>query len=197
MFAFESKAWDQLKMVQRNLTHVFRQSDSVLVGMLNNMRFGRVDPKAEAFFQGLARTPQVEANLLTHLYCTRNEVESHNVKCLDQLEGPVTTFNSIDWSEYKDFKMDDYCLAPKQLKVKVGAVVMLIKNLSTTLVNGTIGKVEACGDNFVHVRFYNHGTNILRSDTMLISKEIWEVQNAARKVVASRSQIPLILSYAL
>ncbi|KAJ3307520.1 hypothetical protein HDU93_006052, partial [Gonapodya sp. JEL0774] len=38
-------------------------------------------------------------------------------------------------------KLQTSCLAPQTLRLKTGALVMLIKNKSLTLVNGALGKV--------------------------------------------------------
>lgn len=72
---------------------------------------------------------------------------------------------------------------------------MLIKNLSPTLVNGTLGKViEFDADHSPVVEFVlNEKAKVVKT----IMREVWTIDVPGRKTPLSRSQIPLILSYAM
>ncbi len=83
---------------------------------------------------------------------------------------------------------------PEELKLKIGAQVMLMKNLSTRtgLINGSRGIVvgfDATRKGFPRVLFSNG-----EERTMDFSK--WSV-NVGGQEVASRTQIPLKLAWAL
>jgi ATP-dependent DNA helicase PIF1 len=80
----------------------------------------------------------------------RSEVDRSNEARLRALPGEAVNFQGEDWpSESKGNSSKNTYLsnfmAPEKLVLKVGAQVMLIKNLDTTLVNGTIGKVVGFG----------------------------------------------------
>jgi ATP-dependent DNA helicase PIF1 len=75
---------------------------------------------------------------------TRNEVESSNERRLRALPGQVYRYDALDTGvpEVRD-KLLQNMMAPKSLELKKGAQVMLIKNMDDTLVNGSLGTVEA------------------------------------------------------
>lgn len=81
----------------------------------------------------------------------RNEVDRSNEARLRALAGEATEFRAEDWpapepgsNSSKNTYLTNF-MATEKLVLKVGAQVMLIKNLDTTLVNGTIGKVVGFG----------------------------------------------------
>ena len=77
----------------------------------------------------------------------RNDVEKANTTRLHALAGESYVFNAVDWTPYADQKNTylDGFMAQKKLTLKIGAQVMLIKNIDATLVNGTIGIVTGFG----------------------------------------------------
>lgn len=81
----------------------------------------------------------------------RHQVDSANQNRLRALRGEEVEFKSEDWAGDKSadqMKSDTYLnnfMAPERLVLKIGAQVMLIKNLDTTLVNGTVGTVVGFG----------------------------------------------------
>ena len=82
--------------------------------------------------------------ILYPLNCT-NEVDRANSIRLNKLPGTVHTFNAIDGGSLDDVELKEKLLqnflAPKHLELKVGAQVMMIKNVDATLVNGSLGKI--------------------------------------------------------
>lgn len=93
---------------------------------------------------------------LTQLYALsfpmRSEVDRANQNRLRALPGEETVFKAEDGindhrptaDKSKNTYLTNF-MAPETLVLKVGAQVMLIKNLDTTLVNGTVGTVVGFG----------------------------------------------------
>ncbi|GAA5905767.1 hypothetical protein JCM8208_000890 [Rhodotorula glutinis] len=152
-FAFEADAWKRCIDHTVNLTQVFRQKDTEFIDMLNEMRFGRLSSASIQKFKGLARQPKYTDSLEpTELFPMRNEVDRANQNRLRALPGEETVFKAEDGLNdhrpHVDKKSNTYLsnfMAPETLVLKVGAQVMLIKNLDTTLVNGTVGTVVGFG----------------------------------------------------
>lgn len=145
-FAFDSKAWKETIDVTIMLQKVFRQQgDSKFIKMLNEMRMGNIDSETEVEFRKLARPLPDDDIIPAELYSTRNEVERANNSRLHGLPGKTRLFQAIDGGDLRDEEAKEKLLAnflaPRELHLKVGAQVMMIKNIDETLVNGSLGKV--------------------------------------------------------
>ncbi|KAF5336912.1 hypothetical protein D9611_003448 [Ephemerocybe angulata] len=228
IFAFEASSWRQCVGHPTTLTKVFRQKDQAFVQILDEMRFGTLSPSTIATFKGLSRTVEYTDGIEpSELYSTRYEVLNANQARLNMLPGDSMKYFSDDRagfnSEGKPIRADrmkqllDKLVCQHYLELKVGAQVMLLKNLvQGKLVNGSIGKVvrfatlqemnqeakEAEKDKkklpfqvdnnrlYPLVRFMN---GIER----LITPADFEITNAEDKMEARRIQVPLILAWAL
>ncbi|GAO49977.1 hypothetical protein G7K_4112-t1 [Saitoella complicata NRRL Y-17804] len=145
-FTFEAKSWKEAIGHTIALTQVFRQKDQDFVDMLNEMRMGKLTQKTVVAFQALSRARNWGDGLEpTELFPTRWEVDNANTTRLRQLSGEARTFNAMDTGSVTDKAMRDKllasCMAPPVLELKMGAQVMLIKNVDEQLVNGSLGKV--------------------------------------------------------
>lgn len=86
-------------------------------------------------------------------------------------------------------------MAPKDLVLKVGCQVMLLKNLTPTLVNGSVGIVESFSKKYENsrelpvVKFTN-------GERRRLGPEEWDIEISG-EVVAKRTQIPLMLAWAI
>ncbi len=129
------------------------------------------------------------------------DVNALNAAKLAALTGAVKTYVAKD--DGQDHHIEAFnknCPAPKVLELKIGAQVMLLKNLDTEeygLVNGSVGVVES---------FTTLGPVVKFQRTKLIVEEAqWEIREQevradgsfAYKVVATRSQTPLKLCWAV
>lgn len=124
-------------------------------------------------------------------------------------------------------KMLSNFMAPKELSLKLNCQVMLIKNTDETLVNGSMGKVIAFrtpaehhtivtglpseeggdaakkaankGKVYPLVRFsvFDAMHNKTTHRDVLVQPDSWKVEGQNGEVVVSRTQIPLILAWAM
>jgi hypothetical protein len=69
----------------------------------------------------------------------RRQVEESNHTRLEALTGPMHEFTAFDSG--KDPKKMESCIAPGLIRLKKNAQVMLLKNMDSTLVNGSLGIV--------------------------------------------------------
>ena len=122
------------------------------------MRRGAISPSALATFKSLSRPlPEPLFSVApTELFPLRNEVTRSNLARLDALSTPLQIYSSRDSGAAgpeQRKKLLDAMMAIEELRVKVGAQVMLIKNLGEGacpsgslvagggLVNGNVGVV--------------------------------------------------------
>ncbi|KAL5495571.1 hypothetical protein ACEPAI_1034 [Sanghuangporus weigelae] len=153
-FAFEAVSWNKCVGSPIILQKVFRQEDKEFVSMLNRMRCGKIKTEDEECFLALSRPLTYDDGIEpTELFPLRDEVECANAARLRNLPGPSQTYLAFDvpgrdhrgiqvTAQQAD-KLLERLVAVKRITLKIGAQVMLIKNLSPGLVNGLLGKVSA------------------------------------------------------
>lgn len=149
-FCFESSAWRRAIQKTILLNKVFRQKDNSLITMLNEIRYGnRVSFESRNLIASLERTIDYPDGIqATELYPTRAEVSHANRKRMELLPGEVISFSAVDIvpsfvkdKEAEIKKLDSSFLAEKTLQLKENCQVMMIKNHSDQIVNGSVGSV--------------------------------------------------------
>lgn len=111
---------------------------------------------AIATFNGLGRPlPPIDGIVPTELFSLRDEVKRANRVKLDALKTELMTYKSRDTGNATHDRRESILgnmVAQQVLRIKVGAQVMLIKNVDESLVNGSVGRVlgyymvsEVCG----------------------------------------------------
>jgi ATP-dependent DNA helicase PIF1 len=187
-FIFQAKAWQQAAMAVVDLDEVYRQGNVEFVKILHQTRIGKVTADAVAFLNKCDRPlPPTFGIRPTILYPRNKDVNTENVNELLKLPGDefvCEAKDSILLEEHDDEGPNPYsrrskiererelwlssffelCIAHKELRLKVGAQVMLIKNEMSKdkekLVNGSRGKV---------IRFSSSAT--WNSERMITSEE--------------------------
>ncbi|PRQ77772.1 hypothetical protein AAT19DRAFT_8840 [Rhodotorula toruloides] len=115
--------------------------------MLNEMRFGKLRKSSIDKFYALKRELKYSEIEPTELFPMRHDVDRANTNRLRSLAGESRLFRAED-SEPDPSKQGQWfknIMAPDVLELKIGAQVMLIKNLDQNLVNGTVGHVVGFG----------------------------------------------------
>ncbi len=204
-FAFQSRAWNEASIVVVNLTEIVRQQgDPEFARALNQIRIG--DPTGLALIRTRvgAKLSGKGAAEPVRIYCKNVDVDAMNDDKLRSLPGDAKMFSATDTgTEYYEKTLDKHCLAPKQLFLKIGAQVMLLRNMEGSLVNGSIGVVRQLSNSGPTVEFKG-------GDHVKIEPVTWEVKEQLAKnekdpknskivykTVASRTQYPLKLAYAI
>jgi len=186
--------------------------------MLNEMRLGQLSPVTVERFQTLTRDLGTSDGLRpTELFPLRNQVEEANNRMLNSLQGKVMVYHARDSGVLRD-KMEQNCLAPTTLQLKVGAQVMLLRNQAGGaggLVNGSIGvltgfvnrpadneqlggerkgSLNKSGEELPLVKFTLEGG---ATREMVVGREEWKIELPNGDVQGSRVQIPLGLAWSL
>lgn len=161
------------------------------------MRIGKVSQESSSILSTLSRSIDIPgAKKPTSLFPLRSEVDTVNKRELNSLDGEEVHYKAMDWTEEPRLqkKLDDSIMAPKNITLRIGAQVMLIKNLRTLgLFNGSIGTVKHLEADAITVEF-----DLAKElKTAILSREVFELEKPSRGIYASRSQFPLILAYAM
>jgi hypothetical protein len=194
-FAFQSQAWTTADIRVALLTKVFRQSDRAFSEALNRIRVGELCDDTIALLRSRVKAPDPDPTVEPVTVYTHNEdVERLNHRRLAQIDAEERSWEATDWGEAGALRtIQKNCLAPAQLKLKPGAQVMLLWNIDTEsgLANGSIGVVESFSQHtqLPIVKFLN-------GERSEIEKRSWEIKTGGA-ILASRTQIPLRLAYAI
>lgn len=194
-FAFESKAWEQADFQVCYLQEQHRQNDKVFNDILTNIRSGYLTDEQKEIIRSRiildASTVSDAIRLDTH----NDKVDRINDMKLNRLTTPPKTYvMQSDGNELAIKGLKSNCLSPERLTLKIGAKVMFTKNdKDKQWVNGTQGEVVALDNGTVTVK-------LLEGFSVDVGFENWERSEGYgknKKVIATITQIPLRLAYAI
>ncbi|USN87870.1 MAG: AAA family ATPase [Candidatus Nomurabacteria bacterium] len=191
-YAFESRAWENMRPLICYLTEQFRQEDELLLGLLGSIRSGNIE---EDHYSLLREQTEIAYEDIepTRLYTHNADVDSVNSQELKKLSGSGRTFKmSGKGSRVLQESLARNCLSPQNLELKVEAMVMCTKNnFEAGYVNGTLARV-------VDFDSYEGYPVIETADKRRITIEpvSWEVVEDG-KVKAAIEQVPLRLAWAI
>ena len=201
-YFFESKSWKQENFKIINLTELIRQKEDKEFGeILNQIRVGDLTNVHKIKERIGAKLDLPDGILPVKLFGYNASVDAYNNKILNSIEGKTHKYLAKDEGDSKyteNFNRNSQ--APEVLLLKKGAQVMLTYNVNTEegFVNGLIGKVIGFEtNNNPIVKFTDGKRLIVESQTWEIKEQIVGLDDVIKyKTIASRTQIPLKLSYA-
>lgn len=133
--------------VQLNIIH--RQSETALIQCINELGMGEPSDASVAFLKSLDR-PLPNEEECVNLFARNLDVDVFNYNKLQKLTGELKVYKASD--EGSEHYLSKF-LAPKNLGVKVGCPVILVKNLTNSLVNGLSGTVSQLNTDSVDLKF--------------------------------------------
>ncbi|XP_044759839.1 ATP-dependent DNA helicase PIF1 [Coccinella septempunctata] len=188
-FCFMSKAWKTCIHNTFELKKVHRQEEQEFIDILNEVRIGKVSAESEKVLVSTA-TQSIEQDgiLATRLCSHTQDADLINESKLNALPGDVKVFDALDSNPAMGKTLDNQTTVPRRLELKIGAQVMLLKNINISkgLVNGARGVVKEFKDDYPLIKF--------RRELYLAVPERWSVKTTSG--VAARKQVPLRLAWA-
>jgi uncharacterized protein YpbB len=153
-FFFHSRVVQQNPPLYIELSKIYRQTDDLFISVLNNLRNNVVTPKDIAILNAFVRPGfNVEQNSGYITLTTHNaKADAMNAGALQKLSAREYTYSPEIVGEFpeKIFPVEE------ELKLKVGAQVMFIKNDPSpdkNYFNGKIGVIKSLSDEEVLVHF--------------------------------------------
>lgn len=190
-FCFQTTAWERCVQRYFELTQVHRQTDKEFVDILNNIRIGYVPDEIVSKLM-LTSKQKIEQNgiLATRLCSHMQDANIINESKLNGLPGDTKVFEAQDSDKYLSKQLDQQTPVPGKLILKIGAQVMLLKNINilSGLANGARGVVTNFKDGLPVVRFRN-------KKEFVPKQEKWIIKTAGGATI-TRKQIPLKLAWA-
>ncbi len=200
-FCFESEAWREAEIKMITLKEIYRQSDTELINLLNNLRFGNLTKNDIELLKSRYKKEDLDKLFEATILGTHNlQIEKINLTKLRELDATEKTFKAkFEGKTEKIEFLKKNCLAPENLTLKIGSQVMMLKNTYAKegVMNGSIGIVRAFDNKkgYPVVEFTN-------GSLITITKEEWCIEkfneNTSKlEVEAMMTQIPLILAWAI
>lgn len=191
-FVVYSDAWQELQPAVLYLERQYRQNDERLLEILTALRTGDVRRRhVEAL---LARTGiEPPDGDITELHTVNVDVDDINIQKLAELPGEERSYQqTTTGSKIYVENLERSVLAPENLVIKLGALVMAVKNSPQKLyANGSIGTVV----DFEPLTEYPV-VEFRDGHRVTMVPDVWELRDGERKR-ASISQVPLRLAWAI
>jgi hypothetical protein len=193
----DSRAMSKLKLHPIVFEKVYRQSDPRFIALLDKIR---LNSATELDIEWLNRRcmPATASHWdkYVHLFARVDEVNMHNSKELDKIDGEPSLYKaSIDGNFW-----DKHIPAEMELELKIGARVMFLRNdWMLNIYNGLVGVVVEMGDDEVSVRLDS-------GRVVTVQRVVWEnvvfrwnykTKKVEAEVKGTFSQIPLRLAWAI
>jgi len=203
LYAFCSEGWRKTFDECFNFSEVIRQKNDRFIRVLNNMRVGKLTADDERYIKSLSRPLNLPHGIIpVNLFSRKIDVENMNLSFFKKIKEHEEIYVAIRDVRNNQVKLLEKCQFPMQLKLKVGAQVMLLKNKDNKHVNGSTGIVikfvelestdkdgRLAKRNFPVVRFRD-------GDELPITDETWEIRDKHDIVLAFCRQVPLDLAWA-
>lgn len=199
-FFFDSKALSESNFFCIELTHVYRQSDSVFINLLNKIRESCFDEETlhtlnERYIPDFKpNDDQGYITLTTHNY----QAQQLNNRKLAELPGKSYYFTAEIANDFPEYSYP----TDKKLELKQGAQVMFVKNDSSgehRYYNGKIGKIVFINPNKITVVDQD-------GNEIQVEKETWsnvkytinqDTKEITETIAGTFSQYPLKTAWAI
>ena len=191
-FAWQSPVWRALELKSCYLHEKFRQDDNQLIKILDEIRSGVVSAQSHATLESCFYKKLNAQFTPTKLYTHNIDVDRINLEELNKLRSKPHTFTYTSRGSAKNIeKIFKTSLVLEELTLKKDAVVLFIKNNSEKgYVNGTTGVVIG----------FEGDIPVVKTSTgkkIRVIAEDWNIENDAGEIIATVSQLPLRLAWAL
>lgn len=200
-FCFESDAWKEADIELIVLKEIYRQSDTELVNMLNNLRFGNITKHDIELLRSRFKLEDLDKTFEATILGTHNiQVEKINKAKLNELDYQEKTFTAkFEGKPEKIEFLKKNCIVPEKLNLKVGAQVMMLKNTYAKegIINGSIGIIRAFDSKkgYPFVEFSNGSSLVITPEEWCVEK--FNENTAKVEVEAMMVQVPLVLAWAI
>jgi uncharacterized protein YpbB len=174
-FFFHSHVIQQNPPLYIELSKIFRQTDDVFISILNNLRNNQISPTdIQNLNQYVKPDFDLKANKGYITLTTHNaKADAMNAQALEDLEGKLVTYKPEIVGDFPD----KIYPVEENLKLKVGAQVMFVKNdlsFDKKYFNGKMGFIKSLSSKEILVHF--------PEENMTIEVEKYEWQNIRYKV---------------
>jgi ATP-dependent exoDNAse (exonuclease V) alpha subunit len=194
-FVYKADVWAEMDLRVCYLDEQHRQNDQLMIKVLRSLRQDAVTAEIVQLLRERMDHKPKGAIKPVRLFTHNIDVDAINNAELDKIDAPEYSYRMTGSGEKKLVEaLKKNCLAPQELVLKKGALVMFVKNKfreeKTIYVNGTTGVV---------VDFNEYGWPVVRlnsGEEIVVESDSWTIDNE-HEVLAKINQVPLRLAWAI
>ncbi|TDE13673.1 helicase [Dyadobacter psychrotolerans] len=201
IFFFSSHALKKTNPVRIELTHIYRQSDTTFIDLLNRIRENKLDKETLATLNQRYIPDFKPADDEGYITLTTHNASAQNINSvkLKEIEGKLKTFEA---EVSGDFPAVSYP-TEQSLALKIGAQVMFVKNdvsREKLFYNGKIGQVTRISPDAIYVKCKGEYGEIevekaeWRNVKYALNAQTKEIEE---QIIGSFIQYPLKLAWAI
>lgn len=184
---FHSKRWAEFKFETCVLTEAMRQEDQAFSTALYDLSRGSLTDKDKTYLRKAQQNPLITDDDSIVLACTNKIVDGINNDKLNSIKSKEFVYKAKTWGKYDDS-------VPKELKLKVGAkVMMLINNTNEGYCNGDLGFIESIDEEMITIKLVNGGE--VGIEPFKFCSYIYE--DGKTKMIGYITQYPIKLAWAI
>lgn len=194
-FVYKSNIWSEMDLRVCYLDEQHRQNDQKMIKVLRSLRQNAVDDETVGMLAGRINLKPKGGIRPVRLFTHNVDVDFINNVELEKINSAEFNYRMTGEGEKKLVEsLKKNCLAPEDLILKKGALVMFVKNKfkdeKVVYVNGSMGIVVDFGENDLPIVRLNSGEEIT------VLPDSWTIDDDY-KVLAKINQIPLRLAWAI
>jgi len=192
-FAYNAEAWENAKFTVCYLEKQYRQNkDKDFMQILNKIRENNAGKSVLNKLKTRENKEVSGSKEITKLYSLNIDIDEINNEKLSLINEPEKAYKmTFTGNQFVTDSLKRSCLAPEYLRLKIGAIVMFVKNnYEKGYYNGSMGEV---------INFNRDGNPVvkLKSGRIINVEEVeWNIDDNGT-FVAKITQIPLRLAWAI
>lgn len=192
-FCFMSDAWVNSKVHICYLTSQYRQTNNALNDILNEIRSGNISDRTVELLESRIQYFADDIDSQTRLYTHNFDVDRINKGQLIQIDSSAKVFEAkVAGNPALIEVLKKSVLADEVLELKIGAKVMFVRNnFDVGYVNGTLGTVSGYTEKDEPI------IKTLDGEFHIAKPETWAIEDESGKALASFTQVPLRLAWAI
>ncbi len=191
-WAFLSEAWRKSNFKKSVLREIMRTTDQAFASILADVRVGNLSPQVERFLNRRMILDSDTGYSGALLFSRKFEVDKINKQKLDELSGPVKSFET----EYvgpepsvRSLKVN--APIPEKIELKKKALVMIRQNDPRgRWVNGSLGHVQDINSQEI-------GIQLLDKSFVEVPRTRFSLHDAEGNEIAAATNFPIHLAYAV